>query len=364
MLRPFILLSILLGVSLAGPYYGVNVVYKESPWHPDVETNDLTNSRSFSDIDLKYLSLNGYNLIRLGIMFPGVKPSHDYVNVTYLETMGKIVKMAGNYNISVLLDFHQDVFSEQFCGEGFPSWVYSPPQKFTFPAPIFPTFIPNKENCAKHAWASYQLSLDVNRAYQYVYDNPTPLLEFWDIISSYFSKYSNVIGYEIMNEPWPGNVYKNPLILDPYYENHHQLVRFYKKIVDTIRKNDNRTTIYFEPVTWENYAWFNFPQSFLSYDSNLALSYHCYVPPHPSIRSCFTAKKNIHIPTLLTEFEDMRVLNYLGHDDGFLYWSYKNFANVTGDSMGFFDKNGKERKTTKILNDFIQHQKIMLYLVN
>jgi endoglycosylceramidase len=55
--------------------------------------------------------------------------------VTYLEEVKKIVDRCAKFNITVLLDAHQDVLSRFFCGEGFPDWAISR-SDFVFPFPI------------------------------------------------------------------------------------------------------------------------------------------------------------------------------------------------------------------------------------
>lgn len=41
--------------------------------------------------------------------------------------------MAAQYNISILLDAHQDVLSRLFCGEGIPEWAVTNYESFPLP---------------------------------------------------------------------------------------------------------------------------------------------------------------------------------------------------------------------------------------
>lgn len=43
------------------------------------------------------------------------------------------MREAAKYDISILLDAHQDLYSRKFCGEGFPDWLVTP---INFPAPL------------------------------------------------------------------------------------------------------------------------------------------------------------------------------------------------------------------------------------
>lgn len=51
--------------------------------------------------------------------------------------MRDIVRLCNKYNISVLLDSHQDALSKKMCGEGIPDWaVESRSEKEQFPYPL------------------------------------------------------------------------------------------------------------------------------------------------------------------------------------------------------------------------------------
>src|SRR3990167_2706406 len=67
-----------------------------------------------------------FNVVRLGVMWPGVMPTSGTVNATYLQVMRGIVDMLGARGIYTIVDLHQDVFSRKFCGEGAPDWLVEP----------------------------------------------------------------------------------------------------------------------------------------------------------------------------------------------------------------------------------------------
>ena len=59
--------------------------------------------------------------------------------MSYIRELKNLVDRLGSYGIVTLLDFHQDLLSEYFCGEGMPDWaVFVDNSTFTFPGPIVP----------------------------------------------------------------------------------------------------------------------------------------------------------------------------------------------------------------------------------
>ena len=53
-----------------------------------------------------------------GTMWPGVAPAQDTFSSEYVRKVKSIVDAASKRGIYTLLDMHQDVLSENFCGEG------------------------------------------------------------------------------------------------------------------------------------------------------------------------------------------------------------------------------------------------------
>lgn len=59
-------------------------------------------------------------------MWPGVQPNaQDSFSAAYVQKVRRIVDSASLRGIHTLLDMHQDVISENMCGEGIYSICYS-----------------------------------------------------------------------------------------------------------------------------------------------------------------------------------------------------------------------------------------------
>ena len=118
---------------------------------------------------------------------------------------------------------------EKFCGEGVPDWVsiypdYGPLESwFGFPFPLSWSYkkdsngIPSKQDCEKFDWTRYFISYAFQSSVQKFYDNVDGIQDsfvaFWKYLATEFKDFDNVLGEEVMNEPFAGNVFKNPLCI-------------------------------------------------------------------------------------------------------------------------------------------------------
>src|SRR5437763_15740794 len=94
--------------------HGVNAVWKHAPWAPPAT------AEGFTARDADFLAANGFNAVRLGVLFAGVMPRPGIVDWSYLDRIDRVVQLLATRHIYVLLDFHQDDYATRFTGEGFP----------------------------------------------------------------------------------------------------------------------------------------------------------------------------------------------------------------------------------------------------
>ena len=177
---------------------------KIPPYVPS--TDKVDPEMSFGEEDIKQLRSWGFNAIRLGVMWPGVEPSEGKYSSEYLAKMKAIVDLAGSYGIYSLVEFHQDLFSEKFCGDGVPAWALKNIQTATFPMPINSqpykynsSGLPDYKQCLKHPWGNYYFSFDVSNAFQALYNNRYGLLDkfekYWVKVAETFAGNPHVIAY-------------------------------------------------------------------------------------------------------------------------------------------------------------------------
>merc|ERR1719300_895457 len=267
-------------------FHGTNVVQKTAPFIPI--TSHFDARYSFVEDDAKLMASMGYNTIRLGVLWAGLEPVEGEYNMTYLEQVVECVNTAEKYGIHPVLDMHQDVFNRRFCGNGVPDWVPQPP-KFNFPYPIEVEYevdengYPSREDCDSVQWPNYHFSTSLSHSVGNLYSNYNNLLDkfaaFWGLVAETFAERDVVIGYELMNEPWCGDIYKDPTLLFPGIADRVNLEPMYDRLGEEIRKHDQDHIILFEAVTWEvtgigEAIGFTHPPGGLEYSNRSILAFH------------------------------------------------------------------------------------------
>lgn len=222
-------------------FRGVNVVYKDAPWIP--RTTSFHSNLSFAQDDVDLLASLGVNLIRLGVMWPGVVPNkRGEVDTEYLNRARELIRMAAAAGIYTVVEPHQDEFNPRFCGEGAPDWWT---QEFTsvndFPVPVrnapFGTSPPTREQCDLNISFAYIWTHDGAAAYQTFWERGADDFgDFWAVVAQFFAGEPAVIGGELFNEPFPGDVFKNPRWRDNKAADLHNLLPFYHNVTEKIRR--------------------------------------------------------------------------------------------------------------------------------
>ena len=92
---------------------------------------------------------------------------------------------------------------------------------------------------------------EVASAFASLYANDEGLLDkmfdFWSVVSEKFSQNPNVIGYDIFNEPWPANIYKDEsLFIEPEKFDREKLFPIAQRANTVVREKDSEKIIFFE----------------------------------------------------------------------------------------------------------------------
>jgi endoglycosylceramidase len=154
----------------------------------------------------------GINCLRMGLIWDGIEPEPGKYNEPYLDAIEKKVKWAAENHIYVMLDMHQDLFS----------------RKFSDGAPLWATLDEGQPHQTGPIWSdAYLMSLAVQKSFDNFWANKSApdgigiqdhYISMWKHMARRFSKYANIVGYDIMNEPFIGSGANAvmPLILAEY----------------------------------------------------------------------------------------------------------------------------------------------------
>lgn len=167
------------------------------------------------------------------------------------------------------------MFSRKYCGEGVPldyikDLKYNnkcntnllerifgllniciPLSKYNFS--YNPEGIPNLNDCLyKGNFIDYHKSPELETIYASFFRGDGGVLNaygnFWKILGKKFKKFSNVIGYDIWNEPWPVNLWNDVYSLIPGFVDNNHLIPFYKHINEYINEVDREYTLFFQAI--------------------------------------------------------------------------------------------------------------------
>lgn len=149
---------------------------------------------------------NGFNLIRLAVQWANIEPKPGEYSESYLKSIDDIFRLAEKYEVYILLDMHQDLYSG-FCGigggDGAPDWacltdgVQPKPYKVVWAeAYVFGKWV---HNCFDHFWKNDEV---FGKGLQDRY------ADLWKMLAKRYGNSPALFGYDLLNEPAPGSAAK------------------------------------------------------------------------------------------------------------------------------------------------------------
>ena len=309
--------------------HGLNEVYKVPPYAPS--------AAGFGDDDAAFLQANGFNAMRVGVIWAAVEPQPGVYDDAYLADIKQTVQTLAAHGIVSLLDFHQDLYNEKFQGEGAPAWAVLdgglPNPSLGFPWTYFGN--PAEDRAWDSFWLNAKAPDGVGLQDHYAHA--------WQHVAATFADVPGVLGYELMNEPWPGTLYQPcalPVVGCPLFD--AGLTKFYIKVRSAIRSVDSNTMIWVEP----NVLFSNFDATNIRTipDAHLGWAFHdycgtasiglgssgCSALDQLTIKSAKVYPTRHQLPWLLTEFGATNDLGNLSEMTGladkymlgWLEWAY------------------------------------------
>jgi endoglycosylceramidase len=241
---------------------GFNQVSKSAPYHPS--------AFGFGDDDAAFLAAEGFTAVRLGVVFQGLMPTPGVVETAYIDAIESTVDALAAHEIFVLLDFHQDGFAPMFNGNGLPNWMAITDGLPNPPDAVFPLYYiqnPAMQRAFEHFWAN-----DLG-------PNDVPLQEYYrQGVAAVVERFKGdpwVIGYDLMNEPWPGAEFQ-PCVSAAGCAALEQarLVPFHDRVGAPVRELAPQQFVFHEPFVLFNFGMS--PTTMPGTDAGAALSFHAY----------------------------------------------------------------------------------------
>jgi endoglycosylceramidase len=272
--------------------HGFNMVYKVKPYAPDAS--------GFGADDARFLHNFGFNTVRLGLIYKGVEPQPGHYNAAYLKRISRTQRQLASQGVFSQLDFHQDLYNERFGGEGWPDWAVLDDGVPADPLTGFP--------------GSYITSPGLNRSFDNFWANaagpggvPVQVryARAWRRVAKTFRGRSYVMGYDLLNEPWPGNGWQACAQTEgcPTFDT-GPFTAFYGRVIKAIRQADKRNIIWYEPNVLFNFGSdSNLPRLG---DPRLGFSFHVY---------CITAAAGGGNSPSCQEFDNLVFDNADAHAD-------------------------------------------------
>ncbi len=294
---------------------GINFSVKEAPFNP---------LNTFSAKDASFLATNGFRSVRLGVQFQALMPQPGKIDTTYLHQIVQMVDLLAKDHIYVLLDMHQDEYGPVTGVDGFPAWA-TITDGAANPKPPFPDGYYSSP-AVQTAWANFWA------------DKPGPggiglqerYIAALVALAKTFRSNQSILGYDIMNEPWPGADYTSCESAGGCPALEQQLLApFYTKAARAIRVADPHHLIFVEPFLTFAYAGSTSLPAFGAPANGL--SFHPYIAEYPGqTGQAIALSANDGDALLATEFgstTDVSSIN--GFLDGFnallvpwMFWDY------------------------------------------
>jgi endoglycosylceramidase len=243
--------------------HGVNLVAKgtQSPAQ-----------RGFDHDDIAWLADNDFDVVRLGLVAADVMPTPGVIDTAYLDSFQSTVDKLTAAGVLVLVDLHQDGWGPTLGSDGFPDWM-------------------TITNGATNTHTGFPLYYLTNPAIQAAFDSfwtdatgpggvtlQDRVAAMFGALADRFASNPGVLGYDLINEPWPGSTFADCITLPggcPTLD-HDRLDPYYARMDTALRGAGDHHLAFAEPWTL-----FSFGQSQTNIDlpggdPDSGMAFHSY----------------------------------------------------------------------------------------
>jgi hypothetical protein len=219
----------------------------------------------------------GFNVQRLGLSWSSLEPRRGEFDRAYLARVRTAVDQAARHGIYTVLDIHQDTYSKYVTATpGTTCRLGAEPAFGNDGAPQWATITNGAKGCG---FMGRDLSPNVQQAFTNLYSDTDGIgAEFaraWAVLANEFAGDTAVAGYDLLNEPGPGNA--------PGVTSSLLLGRLYQQVISSIRDAEAAVPggfhhlVMFEPsILWSGLGFDAAPPVGFSDDPSLVFSPHLY----------------------------------------------------------------------------------------
>jgi len=309
--------------------HGFNIVRKTAPYDP----------QGFGERDAAFLAEQGFNLARIALIWAGVEPRPGIYDDDYIGRIAALNQLLARHGIHTLIDFHQDSWGEGYHapppGDGAPAWARlgeTPDQAF-------------------QAFWQDQPAADGTGIQTHFIDAWKHVVKILDA----GAQSRNIVGYDPLNEPYPGSAYPPPCAdFSPCAAfERGPLADFYRRTIAALRGLGDQHLILVEGIAQNATAA---PELPAFDDPRTAFNWHYYCPLAPldadpartefvhtcrerdaqALRRMDGYTRRLGLPWLVSEFggsddtaETIRLVDQL--DQRFLSWTYWMYYTAPGE---------------------------------
>ena len=195
---------------------------------------DYTDSSDFPGKLAKYMERAqswGIDAMRVPFTWAALEPVQGQDDADWLSRYDQLVDSAWAHGIWVVVDFHQDIYSEVYCGDGFPAWTVANPPAPHHDCPQWSLQYFNDPNVIGAFDAFWANGSTVQDAYAAA----------WDRMVARYKDKPGVVGFEPLNEPSSGSAENDAFSVTT-------LPDFYTKMVARIRAAAPTSLVFVDPT--------------------------------------------------------------------------------------------------------------------
>ncbi|MFD8734062.1 glycoside hydrolase family 5 protein [Streptomyces sp. NPDC059618] len=229
------------------------------------------------DSDYALMARYGFDVQRLALSWSALEPQRGVFDDAYLARVRTAVDQAAAHGIHTVLDMHQDTFSKYVsAAPGTRCRANASPEFGNDGAPKWATRTDGAKACG---FLGRDLAPNVQQAFTNLYDDTdgigTEFARAWAHLADTFADEPAVAGYDLLNEPGPGNA--------PGVTSSILLGRLYQQAITSIRTAESKAPggfhhlVFFEPsILWSGLGFDTTPPAGFADDPLLVFSPHLY----------------------------------------------------------------------------------------